>query len=507
MYSTKNLDSQISIDGVNSGAEMEEGTGRGGQIAMPDSVYGRMRKFIEQITLNGAQRGFRLERDNTIKKQDAGHSQVLNFSLTDDTRKVNFSLRQAGTRGSFLNAWWNPNKFLSGGQNVFPTLTVCREENSALGVEWKYLPHDLVEYPFRLLVEWLGEDKWPGKGVIKKALETHSVFWQRMDFTVYSAEVKDIEALMSVIEAAAKTKNFTGLAERAKGERSHEASIESLLGISYEDVGDRGYSYVRLNKRGHSKGSKRAKPVAFSMSMYLKEMEVRNNSQKGSRANLVALRKNPGLVTNRIRQEFTFYANGLAQISSLRRVAFGSEFVDGSCRTSGALLAAFPDDESFRRKIRVLILTAIKELQLDWLVTPKNPEGVAERAYEATKNALVKRLLQEWTVLQYHPLPSARKMTSLGTEEELDGALKMIRRGFGDIQTLTFEACSMLHNNMVKACLTREEYNELIRMDNQGVFSRRRAELLEGGLVVFDEFRDRVRGVLGYEPMRLQLKR
>jgi hypothetical protein len=514
-YTTHDIHSRASVDGVISGTDVSEGQS---QIELSERVYRSIVRFISAVMQEGSKSvdGFRLTRESVVKKQDAGAAEALGFVLTDGVRSLNFTLKRAGARGQFLNAWWNPNRFLSGGQNVFPAVIQCREDNRALDVYWKYLPHVLVEYPFALLVQFLDEicgKTWAGRETLKKALDKHEVFWQRLDFTVYSDELTNADFILGAMEVAAKTKNFTNLFGRERSEKCAEMSLQSLLKIGFEDDGGntRGYSYVRLNKFVESKGKGRKPPTAFSISFYLKEKEA---GDTGDRRNLTAIEQNPGVVTGRLRQEFTFYAASMMKVASIKRVLLG-ESTEGddplNIRKSEALLRLFPDEDTFKTKMHQLMVAAMKEMSLDWLLTPKNPRGVAEK--DIWEDELTRDLLRWWEELSDVPLPSPRDTFNLkkfqATRQEISDAYRQVAVLFADLQVMSYAACQMLYFNMVRACLSKEDYLELQSIDTKTHLSsadlERRTALLKVAVNNFVELRRELRNTIGYRPLKTNL--
>lgn len=524
-YTTHDVQKRASVDGVMSGTDMSEDNSPS-QIELSDKVYSAITKFLSSI-LNASKKpsskdGFMLKPDSVVKKQDAGYYDTLGFVLTDGIRSLQFTMKRAGARGRFLNAWWNPNKFLSGGQNVFPAVTECSRGNRALDVEWTYLPHFLVEYPFVMLSKFLDEvcgEHWPGRKTINTSLQNHDVFWQRLDFTVYSAELSNADYILGAMEVAAKTKNFTNLFGRERDEKCSEMSLQSLLNIGFEDDGgnSRGYSYVRLNKFVESKGRGR-KPTAFSICFYLKENEVRDTRDS---CNLKAIKAHPNVVSSRLRQEFTFYASSMMKISSIKGVLLGKkdkyenteECAPLNIRKSKALLELFPTEVVFREKMNQLMVVAMQEMSLDWLLTPKNPHGVAERAYRATGDSLVRDLLLMWQDLGTKALPSPRDTFNSkkfqASAREIINAYKLIESNFADVHSMSFAACQMLYFNMVRACLSEKEYLEVQKLETFTSLSReqsqRRATLMDSATAKFNVLKKELKNTIGYEPLKSNL--
>jgi len=530
-YTVHDVHTRASMDGISSGTgidndEVDEDDSKSAHVEVPPKLYVRLFKYLDNVlNLKGviSSDSFSLIRETTLKRQDSGSKSVLNFVLTDGLRKISFSLKHAGGRGSYLNAWWNPNKFLSGGQNIFPSTTTCNAGNTALGVEWTYLPQDLVEYPFKLLLNWFDEvlegGNWPAKDLLATTLEEHGVFWQRLDFTVYSGVLSRPDYILGAIEVAAKSKNFTNLVGRASNKKSDEISMESLLGISFTDDGGKsqGYTYARLNKTVESRG-KGKRPVAYSVCFYLKENEVRSVREK---PNLLALKNNPGVVTNRLRQEFTFFASSILKLSSFRKILFGEEgkVPEGlNIRKSSALAVCFPDEDTFRLKINQMMVTSLRDIHLDWMITPKNPHRIADRVFKQTGSELLKSVLEAWTELHYAPLLPPRKLFESGvlgaehTYRDVVEAYEYLAEHFVDVQTMNYYACEILYLNMIKSCLSREDYKTIVGIDTAmlagdytDVHMRKRKELMTTAVESFKGFRTEVKASVGHVPLQSQL--
>lgn len=463
-FQTTGVTSIHTLDGTSAGSML--GVSEEGDVAdlkltekaffgLMDVMKGVGRKVVD---------GFSLREQTIMSGKDVGTSQAVTFQLTRNSTKMEFKLVKQGNRGYFLNAWWSPTKFLTG-QNVYP---FAREEaGKLLGVGWVMRPGNVVEFPFKLLGAFLDRivgGEWPGRSAIASALKKHSIYWRRMDFTLYSKPLDNPERVLEAIHSASVDRTV-GLGSRD----FQKMSLRTLLGIHVQDQGDDDapLTYIRLNKMRMRDPKRKAKSLTtFSLAMYMKSAEVDAGVDVGNKKVMKTIAEDD--IRKALRLEFTFYPQGVVKYAEFRDVlGLGSAASTSHLAVSQSkfLFDVFPEDEAGYREVsNGLLVKAMELLQFDWLISPQDSMAlVRSLAGREDVPAAVPRILEEWVRLETMPLPGPRVAFSgfldgqFSLTQVKDG-YEFIRKLFrGDLTQLSYEMCTILYFNMVEACMTRKE--------------------------------------------------
>lgn len=232
------------------------------------------------------------------------------------------------------------------------------------------LPGPSVEFPFRLLKLFLDEvsGKWPGKGMVTRAIEDRTIYWRRLDFTTYTLPFSTDSRKQSCLEMLAfmaTAKTVWGFDPKCPG-MSKEMGLQKFAGAKVDvykaQSGDVDvYGTVAFTKMCHDR-------PAFRLSIYDKKKEVESCGDKNNQKVIAG-----GEIDLRLRLELQLMPEAFRRLPSLR---VGAADREDFAQTS-FLHDAFSSE--FDQLVCGLLIESMRLLKLDWILLPRDPDLLLNR--------------------------------------------------------------------------------------------------------------------------------
>lgn len=333
-----------------------------GQVKVDELTLGKLKRHLSSVVGKVSSAGASIVL--------VGDGNEFMFKLCSRESYVLFSVSNRGARGSFLNVQWNPTKFMTG-QNVFRSKTSPNDTITLAGVEgFRVRPAEVTEFPFKWLKLFLDEvsGKWPGKGMVTKAIEDRTIYWRRLDFTTYTLPFSTDSRKQSCLEMLAfmaTAKTVWGFDPKCPG-MSKEMGLQKFAGAKVDvykaQSGDVDvYGTVAFTKMCHDR-------PAFRLSIYDKKKEVESCGDKNNQKVIAG-----GEIDLRLRLELQLMPEAFRRLPSLR---VGAADRDDFAQTS-FLHDAFSTD--FDQLVCGLLIESMRLLKLDWILLPRDPDLLLNR--------------------------------------------------------------------------------------------------------------------------------
>jgi hypothetical protein len=454
-YKSSNPHREVFLDYAVAG--FADGEEFGGAVALTDTVMEGLKNQVRGCLGRGTLGYLGLKKPLWIEGAD---EKGFKFELEVRGESIKYWITNSGARGKYLNAVWNPTRLLTG-QNVF---RASRDEVNVEGIDLKLMPDDVFAFPFKLLSQEMnrefGVEKWVGAKLIDYAIRNKTIYWRRFDITTYTGKFEDEQIMRSCLEMIdfmASSKMVLGFDMRDK-RKQVTRSLEEFVKAKFESYKTDGkFETVSFVKTWGVR-----KQAAYRLTLYDKSAEVAASKNPG---NEKALAKDGRDLKNRLRIELQLYPSSFHQIRTFSKLV--GKF-DGKWATTAALSAMFPSLADFQEKKGQLIVAALKDLHLDYLLFPRNPFRLLSKAAEFPEDP-VSVVLKAWEKLSEKPLPGKNELLKHVeglTRKQAMAALNSARDAGLDLTKISFAEAALFWTTFVNAHMDPDKYKQ-IEKNNQ----------------------------------------